>query len=105
MCVCIYIYIYTNWCVSSCFPPPVLDLQAPDGGRGQFTLQITGVLGASGEDPEICYERLVAAAAPGSALQLWRRGDGMGMEWRWNGSELVTKTYGWVFENTFHHHL
>ncbi|CAL1171247.1 unnamed protein product [Cladocopium goreaui] len=39
--------------------------------RGQFTLQITGVLGASCEDPEICYERLIAAAAPGSALHLW----------------------------------
>ena len=43
-------------------------------GRGQFTLQITGVLGASCEDPEICYERLIAAAAPGSALHLWCRG-------------------------------
>ena len=40
-------------------------------GRGQFTLQICGVLGASPSDPEICYERLVAAAAPGSALHLW----------------------------------
>jgi len=39
--------------------------------RGQFTLQICGVLGASPSDPEICYERLVAAAAPGSALHLW----------------------------------
>eukprot|EP00435_Cladocopium_sp_Y103_P072714 s636_g41.t1 len=39
--------------------------------RGQFTLQITGVLGGSWEDPEICYERLIAAAAPGSALHLW----------------------------------
>ena len=89
------------------FSPPILSwISKQNGGRGQFTLQITGVLGASGEDPEICYERLIAAAAPGSALQLWCRGDGMAMEWELT---IVTKTYGWVFElgfeNTFHHHL
>ncbi|CAK9054336.1 Dynein axonemal heavy chain 9 (Axonemal beta dynein heavy chain 9) (Ciliary dynein heavy chain 9), partial [Durusdinium trenchii] len=39
--------------------------------RSQLILQLCGVLGASPDDPEHSYERLVKAAAPGSALHLW----------------------------------
>eukprot|EP00913_Durusdinium_trenchii_P027908 g26168.t1 len=42
--------------------------------RSQLILQLCGVLGASPDDPEHSYERLVKAAAPGSALHLWRLG-------------------------------
>ncbi|CAJ1326862.1 unnamed protein product [Effrenium voratum] len=37
-------------------------------GEGGFTLQVVGVLGACPEDPEICFERLVKAAAPGDGV-------------------------------------
>jgi len=57
--------------VIACSPPS--DAEACEAllRRSKMELFISGVLGASPEDPETAFEGLVNAAAPGSKLHLW----------------------------------
>jgi len=63
----------------ACNPPADVEGAVELLRRSDMVLQVAGVFGASPEDPEPVMERLVDAAAPGSALHLffgpeyWRR--------------------------------